>query len=156
MSRLSHPVICFNADFTFPDCFDGELDDQLRLENVLHHSSKDDRLIVVAGVRVDGEQTWEEMVQVIRRVLRTEVSKDGNVAGWPQLRLVNGGPLLVKDQKQKFLLTLAVEELKDILGNQQFVIHSNTSATYVEAVLMDPDLVQQVKVGILPQFNMLC
>lgn len=146
-SMISGNVLSANQAPT--DCFDGELDDQMRLENILLHASSTDPIIVVAGMRLDGQDTVEELTQVVRKTLRTEVSEDKGVEGWPRLSIIPGGPLLVKSKSQEEMLSEAVGKLKTVLKGQPFVFHNNTSATYLEAVLLDLELRQQVKVSVL-------
>lgn len=119
------------------------MDDQIRLESVLLHATQDDHIVIVAGRRIDGQDTVAEMAQVVQRTLRTVA---GDVEGWPHLKLIIGGPLLCKTAKQKDALEEALKTLVETLAGQPFVLHNNTSATYLEAVLLDTELQKQIKV----------
>lgn len=129
------------------DCFDGELDDQIRLENVLLLASRQDRMLVIAGQRIDGQDTVREMAQVVRRTLVADVTPEGTVVGWPYLQILPGGPLLIKTLEDRQATAGCVDLLAQAVGRESFVFHNNTSATFLGAVLSDTHLQTQVKVG---------
>lgn len=55
------------------------------MENVLLHATEDDRIVIVAGRRIDGQDTVAEMAQVVQRTFHTIVKTSADVVGWPQL-----------------------------------------------------------------------
>lgn len=103
--------------------------------------------MIVASQRIDGDDTLAEMTEVVQRTLTTAAKADGSVESWPNLKLIRGGPLLIGTSAQEAESSAAINRLALALNGRDFVVHDNTSASYIHAVLQHEGLLQNIQVG---------
>ncbi|KAL7005698.1 hypothetical protein EMMF5_004780 [Cystobasidiomycetes sp. EMM_F5] len=123
------------------DSYDGELDDCLRLESTLLHWDGTP-MLVIAGQRVDGDETMDELTAVIERTLTSSVLPDGTVPGHPYLRLLPGLPLLASmdvhadaASKGGSMPQQRLDAILKHIGLRKYVLHNNTSPLLLNTLL---------------------
>ena len=91
-------------------------------------------IIVVAGRRVDGSDTFDELEQLTIRILGEEWRNEYGRS----LSIVQGAPLLGPEAGASNKVSATVLRLSDAIAGRRYVFHNNTSATLLEAVLESP------------------
>lgn len=121
--------------FWSTDCFDGELDDKVRLEGILYGSSLMSPIIVIVGQRVDGSYPVADIQALINAVRITR-------ATLPDIKVIQGGPLKKSNLVHRGVLARLVE----LLNGRAYVFHNNTSATLLYVLLSSGKLVRSLQV----------
>ena len=98
-------------------------------------------MIVVAGQRIDGSDTYDELERLIARVLGEDWA-----SSYPtHLSIVEGGPLQTKLSETADVFSSTIERLSEALEGRQYIFHNNTSSGLLEALLKDDKLASLCK-----------